>query len=248
MENNDEKQCITEERIIDLLQGRWGEHAERHSLQHLNTCEACRKLYDEWLTLLSPAGAEQPRSIIKKRIRGKLRWQRFKDIISSISVRKRWGVAMLAAVMTLLLFIGLFRPHSVPWLQDRDLPATLPELRLVTRPGTVLYNVPASAHDLVTGYVWLNSESGEMLIHVEGLPPLPEYDYQVWIVKADDRRNSGILKLTNGKASLYYTAQKNQVREAEGIWLSIEPKGGSLQPSGPDRVLVNLRDDSSVAR
>lgn len=248
MENKRGKNCVEEELMVDLLQGRQDEQTGREALQHIHSCESCRKLYNEWFSLLQPSGAKQPRSITKTKIKRRLRWHWFVGMVRSNLLRKRWGAGMLAAVAVILLYIGIFRPHSDPWLQNRDMPATLPELKLVSHPGTILYYVPLAAQDAVTGYVWINSESGEMFIQVEGLPPLPEHDYQVWIVKADDRRNGGLLQLANGRASLYYTARTNQVREAEGIWISIEPKGGSLQPSGPDRVLVNLRENRSSPR
>ncbi len=106
-------------------------------------------------------------------------------------------------------------------------------------PLTVRYDVISLQDEQVHGYVWINSNSQEVLLIMEEVLPLAEKDYQVWMREKRNASNLGLLQIEKRGAHLYYQGEASQ--HGEGMTISLEPKGGSLIPTGPDQYVVHFR-------
>lgn len=230
--------CIwREEEIADLILGKLAEEKRVHLQRHLADCERCAALLRDWSAMLGPAESlPLPSPTLKRRLMRRIAFERWR---SSITNRLRAGYLMTRAAVLLLCLAGLFALQ-----RDSGSPADLPkaagiqDVTMVMDPHTVLHVVPV-VHSNVKSYVWVNDTSNEMLILTEGLVPSEEVDYQVWFITQDRRSHVGLLHWQNGMAHLYF--QGRELGQAENIAVSIEPKGGSYTPTGPDTIFVNLK-------
>ncbi len=89
-----------------------------------------------------------------------------------------------------------------------------------------------------TGTVVASPAKGQVLFLANGLAPLPEdRTYQMWLIGADGPRPAGLLTSSDGQA-VPLLAGGFTGREAVG--LTVEPQGGSPQPTTPTVVVLPL--------
>jgi hypothetical protein len=91
----------------------------------------------------------------------------------------------------------------------------LEDMSLIKDARTKQVDVTPLLHPGVKGVAWINDESDEVMLLVEGLRFENDKDYQVWSVVADSRRNIGLMRWTNGKAHMYYRG--TELSEAERL-------------------------------
>ena len=79
------------------------------------------------------------------------------------------------------------------------------------------------------------------LMNVGDLPAQPQKSYQLWLVDAQGKRDSGAVFMTqvNGKAS-YVVIAPRQFNSYVRFGVSIEPAGGSPGPTGPAALLSEV--------
>lgn len=133
-----------------------------------------------------------------------------------------WGLASLVLVLVLVgsnLFLWQ-RMNQVEFLtsagQMRAVPLT------ATQPGS-----PA------TGFVLISASGDEGALVVDGLPPLGEnQQYQLWLIR-DGKRTSGAVFSTDEKnyGGTRIRAPRSLL-DYSSVGITIEPKGGSQQPTG----------------
>ncbi len=80
------------------------------------------------------------------------------------------------------------------------------------------------------------------LMNVGDLPAQPQKSYQLWLVDAQGKRDSGAVFMTqvNGKAS-YVVVAPRQFDSYVRFGVSIEPAGGSPGPTGPAALLSEVQ-------
>ncbi|MFD0204393.1 MULTISPECIES: anti-sigma factor [Saccharothrix] len=89
-----------------------------------------------------------------------------------------------------------------------------------------------------TGTVVASSARGQVVFLAHGLAPLPEdRTYQLWLIGADGPRPAGLLTSSDGPSDPLL-ASGFTGREAVG--LTVEPQGGSPQPTTPTVVVLPL--------
>ncbi|WP_033443736.1 anti-sigma factor [Saccharothrix sp. NRRL B-16314] len=89
-----------------------------------------------------------------------------------------------------------------------------------------------------TGTVVASSTEGEVLFLAQGLARLPEdRAYQMWLIGPDGPRPAGLLAFSGGQVDPLLAGGFTG-REAVG--LTVEPKGGSAQPTTPAVVVLPL--------
>lgn len=226
-----------EEEIADLLLGKLAAEKRVQLQRHLADCDRCAALVQDWSTLLAPSEPmPQPSLSLERRLLRRVAMERW---ISSLVDRLRANAWVWRTAVLLICIGSLFalQRESVapPALPDA---AVTRDVAMVMDPHTVLYVVPVVPGN-VKGYVWVNDTSNEMLILTEGLVPSAEIDYQVWFITKDRRFHVGLLHWQDGMAHLYFRG--GELRQVENIAVSVEPKGGSFRPTGPDTIFVNLR-------
>ena len=73
---------------------------------------------------------------------------------------------------------------------------------------------------------------------LEGLYSLAGRDYQVWLGEQEHLQSGGILSVNDRDGRSYYYG--GGAAEAVRIVISMEPKGGSSRPTGPEAVRLNI--------
>ena len=138
-----------------------------------------------------------------------------------------WGFA------SLVLIIGLAASTLILWQR-------VSQLEFATAPGG-MRAVPLSATDSApsaTGFVLISVDGEDGALVVDGLPPLGEsQEYQLWLIR-DGQRTSGALFSTDEKS---YGGTRirapRSLLDYSAVDITIEPVGGSSQPTGA-RVLA----------
>lgn len=237
---NNWNQCFREEELADYSLGRLSSHKQHLLEEHIQSCETCRTLTDEWKELLEGYHETSvPPNRVKQSLKIRYWFHRM------ITLRPRLLLPLAGAVALLITFIAL--PGATP-PQNPNSGDPQPLVReaanrenaaLLMKPQTVQYPVNPVNREKVNGFVWINNDSNEMLFIVQGVAPVKEKDYQVWFVQSDERSNAGLLRWENNVAHLYF--QGGKLRTAENIAVSLEPKGGSIVPTGPDTMVVRLK-------
>lgn len=96
--------------------------------------------------------------------------------------------------------------------------------------------VPTDAAPDATGLLVVSADGEYGSLVVDGLPDLDEeHQYQLWLIRDEDRSNGGIFSVHEGYAAMQIeSAELLSSYDAFGI--TIEPVGGSAGPTG-DKVL-----------
>ena len=104
--------------------------------------------------------------------------------------------------------------------------------RLINQPETnkvKLEGTPASPQSRV--FVFWNEEEQQTFLLVDQLPPAPPgQQYQLWAIVGDSQEDAGILTTDS-------IQQMKAIEEAEAFAITLEPEGGSKEPS-LDKLLV----------
>ncbi|MBR8658331.1 anti-sigma factor [Brevibacillus sp. NL20B1] len=250
-----DKHCgVYEEDVIDLVLGKHSAERSEELARHLQHCSRCAALHREWAVILdssgevgAPAERLQPAQETKPSPRLKTRLLRSIDMNNRLPRRRAAALSSAAACVLLaaMAFVPL-RGDEMERAEPSPVfisePATslfLTQNRIVNDPKTVLHQAVPVMRTNVRGYVWINDMSNELLILAEGLDPLEEKDYQVWFIIGDSRANAGVLQWKGRMAHLY--VHDGDIRRVTNIAVSIEPKGGSFSPTGPEAMIVNIR-------
>ncbi len=214
---------------------------------HLHTCESCREeltryrsLSDGLLTAMPP---RLPSPVLRKRLQGQLPSAR-----KTTRPRLAWsfGNLTLGVALVLLLFMNLFSFIQMRQIQSQQA-AMLKQLKtnqfalsMLAYPSTQAYAI--SADDL-SGSVLLDRERNTVALVMWHLPELSEEQtYQAWLIQSDGSRvSAGVFR---PQADASYTTQpiypKQDVSNFIGVGVTVEPAGGSDQPTGPRMFRVNF--------
>lgn len=231
---------IPEEKLIDYARGQIpvDEAGTIHS--HLQFCKQCYGTLQKWQHLLVNLEEYEPPAALKERI-----W----DTIAQKQVeRKRtWQPRLVFRTLLVAAVFGLIVGFGFVMQGDKKTPPVAVDdefraLQLQQNPQTKQIDiVPASsAYDSINGNIWINTDTKELLLEVEGLEQLSNRDYQVWIIYRDNEIIGALLPIQNGTSRLFI--QDENVPQLKMLKGSIEPKGGSLIPTGPDTFYVEIKE------
>jgi len=225
------KPCpIGEQEIIDYLLGYTQIRDKENLEQHFSICPSCQGRIAEWQQNLPSLSNTLPPPALKRKLKTKFL---LRSKFYSLHSKK---IAFTAAALFLLLISGIM----IKGLFISPKEEMKKEMAFVMDPKTVQYQVKPKEHRNVKGYVWVNPESNELLLLVNGIQPVSEKDYQVWIVYNRERSNGGLMQWRNGMGLLY--VQPPNVTQIQNIAVTVEPKGGSHLPTAPDAMFVDLKE------
>lgn len=180
----------------------------------------------------------------------------------------RSALAMAASFALLLITLALvfysFNLYSEinnkeDMIAERD--ATITELKNeVQQKEELLSILEARSVDLVVmagldvnpnGYgkvIW-DPEKKQALLQVSNLPEVPEgKDYQLWLIKNNKPTSAGVFAVnTTGQGSFFKVEQLVQAdqQSANAFAITLEPKGGSQQPTGDMYMLGNISQQTN---
>ncbi|SHG21102.1 anti-sigma factor [Ornithinibacillus halophilus] len=235
---------FSEETIVDFIMGNLNDEQVEKMNQHLNQCSACQQIYDYWEQSLSMKQNEAPRPAIQAKLLQTI------DEKAMNSKYRKWKtpkfITAIAATL-ILMSIGLYQivqdgPNNQSTTQyitaQHD---SIPEHEFLENPDTNRLDIlPVTTNSNVKSDVWLNEVTNEMMLFVDGLVPLEQQDYQLWLVHSNNNWNGDILQLRNGKARVYY--KMGDITELKLVKVSVEPLGGSLTPTGPETFYIDLNN------
>jgi anti-sigma-K factor RskA len=202
--------------------------------QHLLSCFLCRSESDSFeavtgqLSLAAPVRVSPPD--LKDRLMQRIQTIPARERIPVAAAKRPWlerflPVWSLASLCLIVAFAGL---NVFLWqrLARTGSPAS----------RTGMHAVPLNSTDSTskaTGFVLISQDGDSGTLVVDGLPPLADsQQYQVWLTR-DGQRISGALFSTDEKD--YGTTRIRAPRsllEYSAVDVTIEPAGGSPQPTG----------------
>lgn|SRR5574341_1026702 len=230
---------MTEEtHVLDLLPayalGSLDADEASHVEEHLLSCWICRAESStfqdvaEQLSFAAPAVAPSPD--LKDRLMQRARAARPPRAIPARAARRPWLEHLLPVwgLASLCLIIALAAFNLSLWQR-------LNQLEVLTSPDG-MRAVPLSSPDTTlraTGFVLISADGDNGALVVDGLPPLDDsQQYQLWLIR-DGQRTSGAIFSTDEKS---YSGTRirapGSLLEYSAVDVTIEPAGGSLQPTG----------------
>ena len=204
--------------------------------EHLSTCLICRdesnafQATADQLSFAAPAAFPSPD--LKERLMQRLRATRPQPRVPVQTPARSWLERLLPAwsLASLVLIFALAGFNFLLWQR-------LNHLETFTSPGG-MRAVPllaSTSASQATGFVLISADGDSGALIVDGLPPLGEkQDYQLWLIRngektsgavfSTDERNYGGTRIRAPRSLLEYSAAE----------ITIEPAGGSAQPTGED--------------
>ncbi|OXL87306.1 hypothetical protein BCV73_32765 [Paenibacillus sp. SSG-1] len=157
--------------------------------------------------------------------------------------RRRYLVpAAAAAIVAGCVVAGLFsfKHREMPSADSID-QAFTSKIAVMQSANYDQYRIPPVPPLHGSGGVWIDRDSGEMLIVIEGLQPPEEKAYQVWLQHEQRSVSMGMLMTGMPEGKGYYYGYGTM--DPDQIVISLEPKGGSRVPTGPEALRVSVDDN-----
>lgn len=172
----------------------------------------------------------------------------------------RYAMALAASVALLLITLALifyvFSQHSTINEQEQRITALQNELE---QKEEMLSILEARTVDMIVmsgldvnpnGYgkvIW-DAEKQQALLQVSNLPAVPEgKDYQLWLIRDNKPIPSGVFAVHDPAKDSFFKieelAEASQA-SANAFAITMEPEGGSPQPTGQMYLLGNVRPQS----
>jgi anti-sigma-K factor RskA len=234
---------IKAETIVDFILGNLVVEKEDAVKAHLHTCTQCKNECKSWEQMIGEGEHEkavQASSGLKSRL--------MKSVDNHPRVKQRiaWNkqaFLFVSLAAFLLLSVGLYHlvRSEAPAYVVKQNDQVMEEV-VMKNPNTNRLDItPVTTSNNISGNVWLNDLTDEMLVKVNGLPSLSTKDYQLWIVHTDNEWQGQLLNIRNGSVGVYYKGP--DLAQLKFIKVSIEPRGGSEAPTGPDTFFVDFNKD-----
>jgi anti-sigma-K factor RskA len=210
---------------------------------HIQTCDSCqtelasyREMTDSLLAAVPP---RDPSPALRKRLQGRLPSAQSVRKVSPPRFVPSFGKVALGSALVILLAINLFSFSQLRELQRQQ--ASLLQqvqnsqaaLAMLSYPGTRAVLI---SEGNISGTVLLDRDRNTAALVAWNLPELsPEQIYQVWLIEPDGHRVSA--GLFRPQAGSPYTTQpvswNGDISAFVGLGVTVEPAGGSDQPTGP---------------
>jgi anti-sigma-K factor RskA len=206
--------------------------------EHLSSCLICRNESNAFQTAVDQlsfaAPAAVPSSDLRDRLLQRVQASRPQPRAPVQVPARSWLERLLPvwSLASLLLVVVLAGSNLFLWQRFN-------RLEVSTSPGG-MRAVPLIASDpasRATGYVLISADGDSGALVVDGLPSLGEsQQYQLWLMR-DGQRTSGAVFSTDEKnyGGTRIRAPRS-LTDYSSVGVTIEPTGGSPQPTGP-RVL-----------
>ncbi|MDQ0233446.1 anti-sigma factor domain-containing protein [Metabacillus malikii] len=228
---------VTEQNMIDYLEGSL-QHDEELTIKiHLQQCDKCSQTLMQWQSLLGAKQAK-PSPLLKERI-----WESIEEkqkVKRSPSAKVYFiTIGSIAAVLLLGLLSFNNSQSKLPNPNEMKVQA------FQEQPHTQQMNITPITNNResreLDGNIWINNTTDELLLEVYGLPKLNDRDYQLWMIYHDNEVKDEILPIEQNGSSRIFIRSKNLI-QLKQIKASIEPKGGSHSQTGPDTFIIEINN------
>ncbi|MEU1472721.1 anti-sigma factor [Streptomyces sp. NPDC005761] len=250
---------------LHTLTGAYALHAlpesERREFEkHLGDCEACsvevREL-SETATRLGLAVAAAPPRELRERVLREIATVRQEPPSAGRRARsgapgrtaadrtRRWPAFALAASLAAAAGFG-----GVAVWQHQEAQDARQEARATQERSEQLARVlaapdaqsrSATLKDGATGTVVVSESRDRAVFLASGLPEAPSGKvYQLWFDDGGTMRSAGLMRASGEAPATYATLLDGPLDDATGMGLTVEPAGGSAQPTSEPLALMNL--------
>ncbi|HLS10486.1 anti-sigma factor [Lentibacillus sp.] len=231
---------IPEQKIIDFALGKLGEEERANVIHHTNQCPDCQGVLEEWQYMMSEVNEDKsvPSTALKDKLDKSID-EGNKPVKNNRRRKPVYWLGGLAAALLLTIGLTTLTDERTAMNEDVMYNEEINEAEIQTRPETKqLKIIPVSRFDHVSGNVWINDATRELLVEIDGLANMSGRNYQMWIVDTDDNVHGEVLPIQDGSVRVLY--QGKDVNRFKLIKTSVEPAGGSEKPTGPETFSVDL--------
>jgi anti-sigma-K factor RskA len=206
---------------------------------HLQSCETCQAELAAYravsANLLLETPPQQPPATLRQSLQ-----EHLPSAQKAPHARRTWSFGQLAFGMAVILLLGLniFSILQIQSLQRqqaqlaRQFQAEQTALAMMTYSDTKTIPIDAQG---VGGTVLVNKEHNIAVLIIWNLPPIPDNQtYQAWLIDSKGNRTSaGWFRLETGQPFTSQTVSSKQgLSNFTGVGITVEPAGGSSQPTG----------------
>ena len=245
------------EHYIEYVLGTLGEPQSREFEDHLVECSECREKLVELEEVLHSLPHALPQSTPAPSVKEALLEEISKTHGSVEHKGSWWRAAAIAASILLILGAAvLLRFYQVSYQKDltiSSLQAEVERLRIanqdlnikvneLARPDLKFINlVGLTNYESVAGSVFVQTEEERATVFLHNLPALSEdQDFQLWVIEKDKAPHPSTVFQSLGQVTELQLNLPAGVVALQAFALTIEPKGGSPQPTGSMVVLGRL--------
>src|SRR5574341_216089 len=214
---------------------------------HLQTCESCRAQLADYqrlsagLLLALPPQAPRPalRRTLQRRLSSLMKPAR-------PQFRLSWGQVWIASALVLLIalnVISILQVYSLKAQQaemNRQFYSEQTAMAMLAYPGT---QSTAFNQDGIVGSLLVDKSRNLLAVFAWHLPPAPRgKTYQMWLIDPQgDRTSGGFLNLEADQPfAMAVIASPRPLAGFIGFGITLEPSGGSPQPTGPKILRVDF--------
>lgn len=202
--------------------------------EHLLSCLICRNESDAFqdisaqLSFSAPDVAPPPE--LKDRLMKRVQATRPEPRRANQPVTRPWLERLLPAWgwAGLVVIIALAAVNLLLWQR-------LGETDIFMAPGG-MRAVPLSPPDSAsraTGFVLVSADGDNGALVVDGLPPLPDdQQYQLWLIRNGERTSGAIFSTDEESYGGMRIRAPQSLLDYSAVGITIEPAGGSPQPTG----------------
>jgi anti-sigma-K factor RskA len=210
---------------------------------HLQSCEACRTELVDYLAisenLLAAIPPRQPSAALRKRLQSQLpsaQKQARPRFTLSFSQFAMGAALALLLLMSVFAFVQMRAIQSQQASLQQQLKQSQFALSMLAYPDTQSIPIPGESGSNLSGSVLLDRDRNTIALVMWRLPELSQdKTYQIWLIEPDGHRVSAGLFRPQPDAS-YITQPvfaKPGISSFVGVGVTVEPAGGSDQPTGP---------------
>jgi anti-sigma-K factor RskA len=202
--------------------------------EHLSGCLICRNELESFqatadqLSFAVPVANPSPE--LRDRLMQRVQATRPQPRASIPAPARSWLERLLPAwsLASLVLILALAGFNLLLWQRVNHLES-------FTSPGG-MRAVPLLASTLAshaTGFVLISEDGDSGALIVDGLPPLGEsQQYQLWLIRDGERTSGAVFSTDEKNYGGTRIRAPRSLREYAAVDITIEPTGGSSQPTG----------------
>jgi anti-sigma-K factor RskA len=207
---------------------------------HLENCDSCREELASYSALrdglLLAAHPVAPSPRLRRRLQDQLPSRQKSAPQRSVWVPLGWA---LGVAVVLLLALNLYSISQLRVMQQQQallshqLGSAQVALAMLAYPGT--QNVPIQAEN-VAGRLLMDKEQNAGVLVLWDLPTIAgDKTYQMWLISPNgDRTSAGLFRPETGfQFASLSLPQGQSLSDFTGLGVTVEPAGGSPQPTGP---------------
>ncbi len=213
--------------------------------EHLRSCLICRNESDAYEAAAEELGfaasVVSPSAELKDRLMQRVQSatpKRQEQVSEPVPPRPFWERLLPAwGLASLFLIVGLAASSFILWQR-------VDNLEFVTAPGG-MRAVALSATDAApnaTGFVLISANGDDGALVVDGLPPLGEdQEYQLWLIRNGERISGAVFSTDEKSYAGTRIRAPRSLLDYSAVGITIEPSGGSEQPTGAQVLRGTLR-------